>query len=197
MHSRLPRSARRTQLLAAARDVFVQRGYHAAAMDEIAERAGVSKPVLYQHFPGKLELYLALLDASAEELERRIRDALRSTEDNKQRVAASIAAYFDYVDSDRSAYRLVLESDLRREAAVRERVERNMTTIVDAIADVIAKETGAPAEEARLLAVALVGISEVSARHWLTNPGLVDKDQAVRLLAALAWRGIGGFPRTQ
>src|SRR6266511_3917510 len=59
---RLPRSARRKQLLAAAQQVFVAQGYHAAAMDDIAERAGVSKPVLYQHFPGKLELYLALLD---------------------------------------------------------------------------------------------------------------------------------------
>jgi AcrR family transcriptional regulator len=57
---RLPRSARRAQLLEAAQEVFVQCGYHAAAMDDIADRAGVSKPVLYQHFPGKLELYLAL-----------------------------------------------------------------------------------------------------------------------------------------
>ncbi|HZI96263.1 MAG TPA: helix-turn-helix domain-containing protein, partial [Actinomycetales bacterium] len=52
--ARLPRSARRAQLLGAAQEVFVSRGYHAAAMDEIADRAGVSKPVLYQHFPSKL-----------------------------------------------------------------------------------------------------------------------------------------------
>ena len=51
--TRLPRSARRKQLLAAAQEVFVAQGYHAAAMDDIAERAGVSKPVLYQHFPGQ------------------------------------------------------------------------------------------------------------------------------------------------
>src|SRR5215469_16057105 len=62
--NRLPKPARRRQLLAAAQEVFVAQGYHAAAMDDIAERAGVSKPVLYQHFPGKLELYLALLDES-------------------------------------------------------------------------------------------------------------------------------------
>ena len=68
--TRLPRPARRRQLLGAAQEVFVAQGYHAAAMDEIAERAGVSKPVLYQHFPGKLELYLALLDESVEELHR-------------------------------------------------------------------------------------------------------------------------------
>src|SRR5438067_11906047 len=62
--SRLPRHERRRQLLDAALEVFVSQGYHAAAMDDIAERAGVSKPVLYQHFPGKHELYSALLDES-------------------------------------------------------------------------------------------------------------------------------------
>src|ERR1700730_8247235 len=66
--TRLPRLARRRQLLDAAMEVFVARGYHAAAMDEIAERAGVSKPVLYQHFPGKQDLYLALLDESVDRL---------------------------------------------------------------------------------------------------------------------------------
>src|SRR5271154_6192784 len=86
--TRLPRPARRLQLLGAARDVFVAQGYHAAAMDEIAERAGVSKPVLYQHFPGKLELYLALLDESVATLLDTVRDALAGTEDNQQRVAA-------------------------------------------------------------------------------------------------------------
>ena len=98
--NRLPRHERRRQLLDAALEVFVSQGYHAAAMDEIAERAGVSKPVLYQHFPGKLDLYLALLDQSVDALVATVRDALRSTPDNKQRVAATFSAYFEYVESD-------------------------------------------------------------------------------------------------
>ncbi|HLZ36705.1 MAG TPA: TetR/AcrR family transcriptional regulator [Mycobacteriales bacterium] len=194
--TRLPRPARRTQLLGAAREVFVAHGYHAAAMDHIAERAGVSKPVLYQHFPGKLELYLALLDQHAEELLRRVREALESTTDNKQRVAASIAAYFDFVDSDGEAFRLVFESDLRNEPAVRERVERSLEQCVEAITATIAADTGVSAEEARLLSVGLAGLAEVSARYWLASNGRVSKERAVRLLAALAWRGIRGFPRT-
>src|SRR5215475_8626599 len=95
--NRLPKPARRRQLLAAAQEVFVAQGYHAAAMDEIAERAGVSKPVLYQHFPGKLELYLALLDESAAELTKIMSDALSSTSDNKQRVPATFKAFYDFV----------------------------------------------------------------------------------------------------
>src|SRR5271167_2323078 len=94
--NRLPRLARRRQLLDAALEVFVARGYHAAAMDEIAERAGVSKPVLYQHFPGKLELYLALLDESVDTLVATVRDALRSNPDPKQRVGATFGAYFEF-----------------------------------------------------------------------------------------------------
>src|SRR6195256_5054785 len=110
--TRLPRSARRKQLLEAAQEVFVAQGYHAAAMDDIAERAGVSKPVLYQHFPGKLDLYLALLDQHCEALLQAVRTALASTSDNKQRVAATMDAYFAYVEDEGGAFRLVFESDL-------------------------------------------------------------------------------------
>src|ERR1039458_9243391 len=92
---RMPRPARRAQLLEAAQEVFVESGYHAAVMDDIAERAGVSKPVLYQHFPGKLDLYLALFDQHAGELLELVQAALASTTENKQRVAASIGAYFE------------------------------------------------------------------------------------------------------
>lgn len=193
---RLPRSARRTQLLAAAREIFVAQGYHAAAMDDIADRAGVSKPVLYQHFPGKLELYLALLDESAADLAECLRAALSSTDDNSHRVAASIAAYFDFVDREGEAFRLVFETDLRNEPAVRERLGRNLQAAVDAIAETIAKDTGAGPEEAQLLSIGLAGLAEVSARWWLTSANRVPKEEAVRLLAALAWRGISGFPRT-
>src|SRR5690348_12076171 len=96
--TRLPRSARRLQLLGAAQEVFVANGYHAAAMDDIAERAGVSKPVLYQHFPGKLELYLALLDTQAEALGDAVHDALAATDDNRMRVHGVLSAYFQFVD---------------------------------------------------------------------------------------------------
>src|SRR5689334_24257935 len=120
--NRLPRMARRRQLLGAAQEVFVAQGYHAAAMDEIAERAGVSKPVLYQHFPGKLELYLALLDEHAESLVQHVREALASTPDNKLRVERTIKAFYDFVAGEGEAFRLVFESDLRNVAPVRARV---------------------------------------------------------------------------
>src|SRR4029453_17672060 len=95
---RLPRGARRAGLLEAGQEVFVANGYHAAAMDDIAERAGVSKPVLYQHFPGKLELYPALIDEQAEALTSAIKDALARTDDNRERIHAVLSAYFEFMD---------------------------------------------------------------------------------------------------
>ncbi|MEU8799652.1 TetR/AcrR family transcriptional regulator [Spirillospora sp. NPDC048819] len=192
--TRLPRLARRRQLLGAAQEVFVAQGYHAAAMDEIAERAGVSKPVLYQHFPGKLELYLALLDEHAEALVKIVRDALESTTDNKLRVQASMQAFYDFVAGDGEAYRLVFESDLRNVAPVRARVDRANQQCAEMIAQVIAEDTNAPAEEAHLLGMGLVGMAEVSARFWLSQHRAIPKDTAEKIIARLAWRGISGFP---
>ncbi|MCR3748064.1 TetR/AcrR family transcriptional regulator [Lentzea californiensis] len=192
---RLPRTARRAQLLAAAQDVFVTNGYHAAAMDEIAERAGVSKPVLYQHFPGKLELYMALLESHVDELVGRVRTAIGSTTDNKLRVRAAVAAFYDFVDGEGQAFRMVFESDLRSEPAVQSAVERATTDSVDAITDTITADAGLDEERARLLAVGLVGLSQVTARSWLADNRRVPKEDAVALISNLAWRGIGGgFP---
>ena len=195
---RLPRRERRAQLLAAALEVFVAQGYHAAAMDDIAERAGVSKPVLYQHFPGKLELYLAILDTACDSIIASCREALENNQDNKQRVAAAIDAFYAYVGHDTGAFRLVFESDLTNEPAVRGHVDRVTNECAAMIASVIEDDTGLPASASQLLAVSLVGMAQVSARFWLTEAesGLADltRDQATALVAGLAWRGIRGYP---
>jgi AcrR family transcriptional regulator len=192
----LPRLARRRQLLDAAMEVFVAHGYHAAAMDEIAERAGVSKPVLYQHFPGKQELYLALLDESIERLVEAVRTALRSTTENRQRVNATFAAYFGYVAEHRGMFRLVFESDLTNEPAVRERVDTVDRKCADMISQVIKEDAGLADDEAHLLGISLVGMAQVSARYWLSTLGTIPKEAAEQLVARLAWRGISGWPRT-
>jgi AcrR family transcriptional regulator len=191
---RLPRPARRRQLLGAAREVFVAQGYHAAAMDEIAERAGVSKPVLYQHFPGKLELYLALLDESAAELIDAVSQALASTSDNSERVPATFRAFFDYVSGVGEAFRLVFESDLSNEPAVRARLNQTMYECAGMVSEFIRSDAGVSDEEADLLGMALVGMAQVSSRYWLSTDRVIPQSQAEDLLARLAWRGISGWP---
>src|SRR5438552_6251358 len=173
--TRLPRSARRKQLLEAAQEVFVAQGDHAAAMDDIAERAGVSKPVLYQHFPGKLELYLALLDTHCDALVDRVRGAMTATTDNKERVAGANRAYFEFVDHESEAFRLVFESDLRNEPAARERVARVERLCIEAITETIMADTGVSRAYAELLAAGLVGASETAARFWPQGGRHVDQ----------------------
>lgn len=192
---RLPRSARRAQLLDVALEVFVEQGYHAASMDEIADRAGVSKPVLYQHFPGKLDLYIALVTSAVDTVIEGVREALASTHDNRERVQATIQLWFDSVADREKAFRLVFESDLTSDPAVRDLVDRVTSDSAAAIAEVIVEDTGLPRSEAELLATGLVGMGHVSARAWLTADSGVSRDDAVRLTANLAWRGIGGFPK--
>lgn len=192
--ARMPRRERRVQLLESALEVFVAQGYHSAAMDDIAERAGVSKPVLYQHFPGKLDLYLALLDVSCDTIIDNCRQALEATQNNKQRVAATMDAFFAYVANDTGAFRLVFESDLTNEPAVREHVERVTTECAALIAGVIHDDTGLPDTASRLLAVSLVGMAQVSARFWLSEAGGITQADAAALVAGLAWRGIRGYP---
>jgi len=177
-------------------EVFVARGYHAAAMDEIAERAGVSKPVLYQHFPGKQELYLALLDESVGRLVEAVAGAVRSTSDNRQRVNATFAAYFGYVAEHSGTFRLVFESDFSSEPAVRARLDAADRECADLISQVIREDAGLADDEAYLLSIGMIGMAQVSARYWLSTLGSIPREAAEQLVARLAWRGISGWPRT-
>jgi len=192
--SRLPRPARRTQLLQAAREVFVAQGYHASAMDDIAERAGVSKPVLYQHFPGKYELYLALVDQNAAEIIAAVRQALASTADHKQQVAATMSAFFEFIDREGESFKLIFESDLTNDRAVQERVTAVSLEVARAIAAVIRNAAEVTDEDAEMLGIALGGMANVTARYWLRTGRQMSREDAVRLLSQLCWRGIRGVP---
>jgi AcrR family transcriptional regulator len=196
--ARLPRDQRRAQLLDAANEVFTSKGYHAAAMDDIAEAAGVSKPVLYQHFPSKLDLYLALLDSSCERLVEIVTDALASTDHNADRVVATMGAFYEFVSSSAGEFRFVFESDLTGEGRVQQRLWRVNDEIADAIAAVISEDTALPGAESKLLAISLVGIAQVSARYWVSGDSAkIPLDEAKQLVSSLAWRGISGFPLTE
>lgn len=193
--TRMPRDQRRAQLLDAANDVFTTKGYHAAAMDDIAEAAGVSKPVLYQHFSSKLDLYLALLDASCDRLLEVVREALDSTDDNADRVIATMGAFYEFVSSASGEFRFVFESDLTGDGQVQQRLWRVNNDIADAIAEVIADDTGLPPEQSKLLAISMVGSAQVSARYWVSGDHQpLPLEEAKQLVSSLVWRGISGFP---
>lgn len=193
--SRLPRDERRALLLSASLEVFTAAGYHSASMDEIADRAGVSKPVLYQHFPSKLELYLAVLDTHIDSLVFEIQKAIQSTPDNSQRTRATIEAYFTFIESEGEAFRLLFESDMSVEPQVRQRLDRMTYDCAAAVSAVISMDTGLPKEAAMLLAVGMIGTAQVTARHWIERDSKLSQKQAVDLVYSIMWRGISGFPQ--
>jgi AcrR family transcriptional regulator len=195
--NRLPRDERRAQLLSAALEVFTVAGYHSAAMDEIADRAKVSKPVLYQHFPSKLELYLAVLDLHIDSLVFAIQKAIAEHRDNADRFKATVEAYFGFIDSEGEAFRLLFESDMSLEPQVRERLNRMTYDCAAAVSAVISIDTGLAKEESMMLAVGLIGIVQTTARHWLDRDGKIDRTRATELVMNLIWRGISGFPKSQ
>ncbi|WP_020102979.1 TetR/AcrR family transcriptional regulator [Mycobacterium sp. 360MFTsu5.1] len=195
--NRLPRDERRGQLLIAASDVFVDRGYHAAGMDEIAERAGVSKPVLYQHFSSKLELYLAVLQRHVDNLLQGVRGALSATTDNRLRLRAAVEAFFDFIEHDSQGYRLIFENDYVTEPQVSAQVKVATDSCTDAVFDLVSSDSGLEPHRARMIAVGLVAISVDCARYWINNDRPISKDAAVDGTVQFAWGGLSHVPLTR
>lgn len=189
---RLSADERRRQLFAVALQIFAERGFDAATMDEIAERAGVTKPLLYQHFSSKRALYLELVDSVAEELLSSIGEATASATGPRQQVEDGFAAYFRMVVTHKTAFRLLYGSrptDDELGVALR-RVEDAIAVAIDPLI-----AAGLDDEHRRFLAYAVVGMAEGASRHWIeTAPESGDTDaQAQRLarrLADLAWAGL-------
>ena len=196
--ARLGRADRRAQLLAAAQRLFARAGYHGTGMDAIARRAGITKPVLYRHFPGKRDLYLAVVERSCADIEAAVRAALSpppdGVADNRLRVAQTVDAYFAFVDEDLGS-RLVFESDLTSDAAVRERLAALEAACAAAVTDAVVADTALPVAGARVLAVALAGSAQVAARSWVAGGREVPRAEAAALITSLVWRGLRGLPR--
>ncbi|RFD26747.1 TetR family transcriptional regulator [Mycobacterium uberis] len=195
--NRLPRDERRGQLLTVASDVFVDHGYHAAGMDEIADRAGVSKPVLYQHFSSKLELYLAVLERHVDNLVSGVQQALRTTTDNRQRLHAAVQAFFDFIEHDGQGYRLIFENDNVTEPQVAAQVRVATESCIDAVFALISAGSGLDPHRARMVAVGLVGISVDCARYWLNTDRPISKSDAVKGTVQFAWGGLSHVPLTR
>ncbi|WP_244195077.1 TetR/AcrR family transcriptional regulator [Brevibacterium iodinum] len=188
---RLPRDQRRDQLVGVARSVFATRGYRTTSMDMIAEAAGVSKPVLYQHFDSKQELYLALIDSSAALLDSRLAEALGSTTDPHEQVHATYRAYFDFVVSHREEFVIIFNSDVyepKAEQKLRALRESSATRVVSALKNFARLSD----DEAQLLCRALIGTAEVVVKQIDSHRG-VDVDTAVELLTQMSWGGLRSF----
>lgn len=186
--ARLPASARREQILDVALEVFGTRGYHGASMNEIAEAAGVTKPVLYQHFDSKNELFAALIDDVGTRMRDAIAKATADAPDGKTQTRLGFRAYFRWVATDHAGFRLLYGGGARHDAEFTAQIRRITSDAASAIAPLIAIE--ADHETRRLIAHSLVGLAEGASRRLIENGTDFDPDRVADTVSALAWAGL-------
>jgi AcrR family transcriptional regulator len=182
---------RRAQLLSVARRVFGRNGFHSASMDTVAKEAGVTKPILYDHFPSKKELYLALLDGDLNNLLERVKEALDSPIGNRERIRAGFQAYFDFVDEHAEGFQLLMQETVGTDREFRDRVRWMRDGILGAITDLIVRESQGRLDRvgAETVALGLIGMVETVAQRDPGGPSERRK-AAVDILVQLAWTGI-------
>ncbi len=192
---RLSAQRRREQLLQVALRRFAGRGFKATTMDDIAESAGVTKPLVYQHFGSKRALYLELVDTVTKELLAAIEAATDRAAGPRQQVELGFSAYFSLMVTHEAAFRLLYGRDDANDPDVAAALRRVEDAIAEAIDPLIA--AGLEPEHRRLLAYAVVGMAEGASRHWFEGEAASRRNEAAeeaqRLasrLADLAWAGL-------
>jgi AcrR family transcriptional regulator len=201
---RLPADRRREQLLDVALKLFASRGFNATTMDDIAEAAGVTKPLLYQHFDSKRALYLELVDSVANRLLEAIGKAVAEAEGPRQQVEGGFAAYFHLVVTHQDAFKLLFGSEMPNDPELSRAAHGVEGTIAEAIEILI--DADLEEDHRRMLAYAVVGMAEGASRYYLerrverepATAGSERAKQAPRLasrLADLAWAGLRSVHR--
>lgn len=200
---RLPGRTRRRQLLEVALPLFGTRGYHDTSMEDIAERAGVTKPVLYQHFTSKRSLYRELLESVGEELLEVVSERAVTEVDPERRVQGGFEAYFRWVGEHPSAFGLLFGGSARQ--------GDDSAEVIRVLEDRMAGEVGKLIEAAvepdhqELLGYGIVGLAEITARQWVGRHGdprhvptspldPAEGDRLAQRLADLVWAGLRSLP---
>jgi len=190
MAVRLPAEQRRRQLLDVGLQVFAERGFHATSMDDVALAAGVTKPVLYQHFPNKRGMYLTLLEDVGYQLLTELGAATSQAKHPHDQVEAGFLAYFRYVHRNRAGFRLLFGASVRNDSEFAEVADQTVADAAAAISGLI--EIDGPEDQRLALAHALIGVAESTARWALNRDEDFDPRQLAVWVAQMAWYGLRG-----
>ena len=186
------RQERRRAIMAAASGLFAACGYRAASMDEIACRAGISKPVLYKSFSSKLELYLTVLHEAVQVLEETITAALAPADSMRSIVTATVAAVFDFADIHLRSAVLLAGAAAVDEPSAQRMAHRAAAICTDAVSRALAPYPLLAAERGWLLTAELVAIAQSCARDWVATGKPLPKHEAAATTAGLCWTGLAG-----
>jgi AcrR family transcriptional regulator len=219
---RLAREERRSRLLDAARQLFGERGYRDTEVEAVARLAGVTKPILYRHFPGgKVEVFMAVIDEHVNRLMRVLWEAMAASNDPMERLYRGIDAYLAFAQEHPQGFRLMraaaADRDLPAGGRLRDVREMIAKGLSNTIADVM-RGAGLAAEGAPIYAYALLGAAESVVAWWLEpletagpggsggaagpvgsvelgRPAAPSRAVVTNHLLAFAWRGFDGLPR--
>lgn len=189
---RLPAAQRREQLIETAIGVFAEQGFHATSMNDVAEAAGVTKPVLYQHFSSKRDLFVELLTEIGNQLRDTIAKATADAAGPREQIEQGFRAYFDYVGTHTDAFKVLFGAGARRDPEFASFTRAVEGSIAEAIAELIVVD-GQPAEDRELLAHTIVGMTEAASRYWLVHDRAPDVDTLSERVSRLAWSGMRGL----
>jgi len=189
---RLPAPERRKQLIATAIEVFALKGFHNTSMNDVADAAGVTKPVLYQHFASKRELYREILGEIGSELRDTIAKATAEADGPRQQIELGFRAYFRFVETHNNAFRVLFGAGTRRDEEFALEARRVEGSIAEIIADLIQIEGLSPVRRL-LLGNGIVSLAEGACRYWLLHDVDVDADTLADEVSQLAWAGLRGI----
>jgi len=191
---RMTASERRRQLVGIGKEVFAQLGYDGASVEEIASRAGVSKPIVYEHFGGKEGLYAVVVDRESERLLGMITSRLGPGIGAREQVHASAMAFLDYIEEDPDGFRVLIRDSPSFTGGG---MAGLLSDVANKAEDVLAgyfEPAGLPVEAAALYAHALVGMV-VRVGAWWAEERLLPKEVVADHLTALAYGGLSRLPR--
>jgi AcrR family transcriptional regulator len=194
MSSRLPASARRAQLIDVGRIVFAKRGFEAASIEEIADRAKVSRPIIYEHFGGKEGLYAVVVDREMEYVVRRITDAI-SSGTPRQRLENAVLAFLTYVKDHPDGFAILTQD--RPVASAGTGMSSLLNDLAERVGGVFSeafKAAGYDPRSAPIYAHALVGMVTFVGQWWrdTRKPGI---EEVASHIGALAWMGLRRLPK--
>lgn len=188
MSQRLDAPARRTVILKNALVAFAKNGFHETSMTDIADATGVTKPVLYQHFESKRDLYLELLHVVGRDLVSTITAAAASGHDGRSQTESGMIAYFKWVVENANAFILLFGGAARVDDEFAEAVRRVESELATSVAPLIAVDL-AP-DDQMTMAFGLIGMAEAVSRHLIATRQHFDPEQLGMRVAGLAWAGL-------
>ena len=194
--TRMRAGERRAQLVEVARALFAERGYDGTSVEDVASRAGVSKPVVYEHFGGKEGLYAVVVDREMRRLLASVTDALQSEEHPRTVLERAALALLDYIETSTDGFRILV-----RDSPVAQSTGTFATLLSDAtgqVEHILVEEfesRGLDASFAPMYAQMLVGMVAMTGQWWL-DARHPDKQAVAAHLVNLAWNGLSSLEST-